>query len=84
MAPKKATIEKELAETVRRVYNSAQRDELTVNYVRQEVEKKLNLDEGFFKEGDWKAKSKEIIHETLVCSPRQMNLLDVSPMIAHS
>lgn len=68
MAPKKATIEKELAETVQRIYNGPDRDDLTVNYVRQKVEKKLNLDEGFLKDGDWKAKSKEIIHETLVCS----------------
>ena len=66
MAPKKATIEKELADTVRRVYKSSDKDQLTVNFARQAVEKKLKLGDGFLKEGEWKSKSKEIIHNTLV------------------
>jgi hypothetical protein len=33
----------------------------SVNKVRQHVEEKLELDVGFFTEGDWKQRSKEII-----------------------
>jgi hypothetical protein len=70
MAPKKVTtaLEAEIIATVRRIYNSPARDELTVNHTRQVVEKKLKLKDGFLKEGAWKAKSKEIIHATLVSS----------------
>ena len=66
MAPKKATIEKELVDTVRRIYKTGNEDQLTVNFVRQAVEKKLKLEDDFLKEGEWKSKSKEIIHNTLV------------------
>lgn len=61
-----ATIEKEIADAVHRIYNGPQ--DLTVNAVREAVEKKLKLDEGFLKDGDWKAKSKELVHDTLVSS----------------
>jgi len=69
MAPKKATdaaIKTALATAVRRIYNGPDRDNLTVNFVREDVEKKLKLEEGFLKDGDWKAKSKQIILETMV------------------
>lgn len=72
MAPAKATdkvIAKELANVVREIYNSPKRDELTVNYARNNVEEKLGLDQGFLKEGDWKTKSKQIILDTLVSRP---------------
>ncbi|KAL2020292.1 hypothetical protein VTK56DRAFT_8520 [Thermocarpiscus australiensis] len=68
MAPSKVTdkvIAAELSNAVRQIYNSPQRDQLTVNYARQRVEAKLKLTEGFLKEGDWKAKSKQIIHDAL-------------------
>ncbi|KAK3313171.1 hypothetical protein B0H66DRAFT_387551 [Apodospora peruviana] len=68
MPPKKVSdkaLEAELAETVRRIYNGPEKDQLTVNYARQAVEEKLKLKEGFLKEGDWKAKSKQIIHDVL-------------------
>ncbi|KAK4096195.1 hypothetical protein N658DRAFT_436629 [Parathielavia hyrcaniae] len=68
MAPTKATdkaIEKVLADVVRKVYNGPKRDQLTVNYVRQTAEDSLKLGGGFLKEGDWKARSKQIILDTL-------------------
>lgn len=72
MPPRKkvddATIETEIADAVRRIYHGPQ--ELTVNGVREAVEKKLNLGEGFLKDGDWKARSKELVMDTLVsCCP---------------
>ncbi|KAK0712576.1 hypothetical protein B0T26DRAFT_741643 [Lasiosphaeria miniovina] len=67
MPPKKVTdkaLAAELERSVRHIY-STDRDNLTVNYTRQFVEKKLNLKDGFLKEGDWKAKSKEMITAAL-------------------
>jgi hypothetical protein len=64
--PADDAVVKELASVVRDVYNGPESDQLTVNYARQLVEKKLKLGEGFLKEGDWKAKSKQIILDTLV------------------
>lgn len=69
MPPAKASgkaITKELANVVRETYNSPKRDELTVNYARQIVEDRLGLEDGFLKEGEWKATSKQIIIDTLV------------------
>ncbi len=69
MPPTKPTdkaIAKQLADVVRQIFNSPKRDELTVNHARQVAETKLNLDDGFLKGGDWKAKSKQIIVATLV------------------
>lgn len=73
MAPTDKAIVRELANVVRRVYNSTERDQLTVNYARRTVEEKLDLAEGFLKEGDWKAKSKQVIHDTLVRRSRSLN-----------
>ncbi|KAK3377194.1 hypothetical protein B0T24DRAFT_620653 [Lasiosphaeria ovina] len=67
MPPKKVTdkaLAVELERGVRHIY-STDRDKLTVNYTRQFVEKKLKLKDGFLKEGDWKAKSKEMITAAL-------------------
>ncbi|KAK3349012.1 hypothetical protein B0T25DRAFT_591549 [Lasiosphaeria hispida] len=68
MPPKKPSnkaLEAELVKTVDQIYNSEDKDRLTVNHVRQLVENKLKLGEGFFKAGDWKAKSKQIIHNAI-------------------
>ncbi|KXX80387.1 hypothetical protein MMYC01_203283 [Madurella mycetomatis] len=68
MAPNKLTdraIAAELARVVREIYHGPESDQLTVNYARQVAEEKLMLDSGFLKEGDWKAKSKQIILDTL-------------------
>ena len=69
MAPKRPSakmLEAELAGTVRDIYNGSERDELTVNLVRERVESKLGLDDGFFKRGEWKVKSKDVIKDTVV------------------
>ena len=75
MPPRKkvadATIETEIADAVHRIYHGPQ--ELTVNIVREAVEKKFKLGEGFLKDGDWKAKSKELVMDTLVSSRRRLN-----------
>jgi hypothetical protein len=59
-------IVKELRTAVRNIYASDERSKLTVNYARQVVEAKLGLGDGFLKEGDWKAKSKQVIFDALV------------------
>lgn len=72
MPPKKvddATVTKELAATVRRIYKSDERDQLTVNYARQVVQEKLGLRGDFFKDDAWKERSKQIIHTALVRHP---------------
>jgi hypothetical protein len=74
MAPAKATdsvIAKQLAGVVRQIYNGPDRDQLTVNHAREAAEKKLKLEDGFLKAADWKAKSKQIIVETLVSHHKQ-------------
>ncbi|SPQ24415.1 9c90a151-a63e-47bc-bc9f-aad2c0871309 [Thermothielavioides terrestris] len=58
-------IVKELRTAVRNIYASDERSKLTVNYARQVVEAKLGLGDGFLKEGDWKAKSKQVIFDAL-------------------
>ena len=75
MAPTKAadkSIAKELADVVRQTYNGPDSALLSVNYVRQVVEEKLKLDDGFLKEGNWKSKSKQIILDTLVGCTRRI------------
>jgi len=74
MAPATATdkaIAETLADVVRQIYNDPEGAELTVNHARETAEEKLKLEDGFLKEGDWKAKSKKIIHDTLVLPRRR-------------
>lgn len=66
MPPNKQTIEEALKYSTYEVFN-ADPDATSVNKVRQHVELKLSLDEGFLSNGDWKHKSKEIIKEYVVC-----------------
>jgi hypothetical protein len=69
MAPKLPTakaLAEELVTTVRDIYYSSDHDQLSVNLVRQRVESKLGLEDGFFKEGDWKVKSKNVIKDAVV------------------
>lgn len=69
MAPSEKKLKDELQAEVRAVLASDQRDELTVNYIRQRVAEKLDLDSDFFKQGDWKTLSKDVIHEAVVRIP---------------
>ena len=71
MAPTKVSekaIEKALSDAVRNVYQSDERGQLSVNYAREVVEEKFGLESGFLKEGNWKAKSKNIILAAVVGS----------------
>jgi len=70
MAPKISDdkVTQTIVKAVREIWKN-DRDQLTVNYARQVAEKKLGLEEGFLKEDDWKAKSKQLILEEVVCKP---------------
>ena len=72
MAPKKPTgtaLERSLADMVRLIWQSDEKADLSVNLVRQRVEEDLDLGEDFFKADDWKARSKQVIKEAVVCTP---------------
>ena len=64
--PSDKVLESALEDAVQSIFNSAERGQLTVNYVRQVAEKKLGLEDGFFKTGDWKARSKEVARKAVV------------------
>lgn len=66
MAPSDESLEKDLRDGVRAIVDERGWDEVTVNNVRQHVEKKGGLKKGFFKEADWEARSKDIIKEFVV------------------
>lgn len=38
----------------------------SVNSLRERVEKEFDLDDGFFRNGDWKSRSKDIIQDEYV------------------
>ncbi|KAJ5885257.1 hypothetical protein N7495_009767 [Penicillium taxi] len=58
------SLQKELRDQVAAIFKSGKMDDLTVKRVRLATEKKLGLDEGYFKTtGDWKARSDKIIKE---------------------
>lgn len=59
-----------LAEAVREIYNSDEREQLSVNLVRQRVEAKFDLKDGFFKGDAWKGRSKLLIKNTVVSPSR--------------
>lgn len=66
MAPPAEELEQELVAAVREVLGSDERDNLTVNYVRNRVQDKLDLPADFFKSEDWKLRSKDVITDAVV------------------
>jgi hypothetical protein len=64
--PSDKVLESALEDAVQSIFDSAERGQLTVNYVRQVAEKNLGLEDGFFKTGDWKARSKEVARKAVV------------------
>lgn len=66
MAPPAKKIEQALLDGTYEVYSEAP-DDTTVNKVRKHVEEKLSLKDGFFSTGNWKAKSKNLIKDRVVC-----------------
>lgn len=68
--PNDRKLETALRDTVRSIYDSAERDSLTVNLVRKRVEQQFNLKDGFFVKDKWKERSKVIIKEYAVSVAR--------------
>lgn len=66
MAPSVEALEKDLRNGVRAVVAEGGWEDVTVNNVRQHVEKKGGLKKGFFKTDDWEARSKKVIKEYVV------------------
>lgn len=69
MAPKKPSAKElaaELVSTTNKIYKGDDQAMLSVNYVREQVEEQLGLNAGFFQEGIWKDKSKQIIKDAVV------------------
>lgn len=74
--PSDAVLEQALRDEVAAVFKSGNMEELTVKRVRLATEKKLGLEEGFFKTtGDWKTRSDEIIKDEVV-RPQQLHQCD--------
>jgi hypothetical protein len=65
--PSDKALERGLRDKVAAIFYSGNMEELTVKRVRLAAEKKLGLQEGFFKTtGDWKARSDQIIKDEVV------------------
>jgi hypothetical protein len=67
MAPSEKTLIAEIKSEIKSVYdNPAERDSLTVRYIRNRLEARLGLEDGFFQQGAWKDKSKTLIKDYAV------------------
>lgn len=66
--PTEAQLEKALRNAVQAHFRNPENVESSPNALRAHAEKELGLDEGFFKSGEWKVKSKSIIQDQFVCS----------------
>jgi len=61
MAPSDKVLSDAIRTAVRRMFKGPDRDNLTVNKVREQVEVELHLGAGFLKQGSWKQESKNIV-----------------------
>lgn len=65
--PSDEVLEKSLRDEVAAIFKSGNMEELTMKRVRLAAEKKLGLEEGFFKStGNWKPRSDQIIKDEVV------------------
>ena len=64
--PDDTILEQELRQVVGRIFKSGNLEELTVNGVRNAAQDSLGLRKGFFKEADWKERSKTVIENEVV------------------
>ena len=65
--PSDKALTQTLRDVVAGIFKSGKMEELTVKRVRLAAEKKLGIEEGFFKDdGDWKKRSDQIIKEEAV------------------
>lgn len=62
-----AALSAALVAAVRQLFKGPNRDQLSVNNVRKQVEEEHGLDSGFFAGPEWKSRSKTLIKETVVC-----------------
>ena len=70
MAPSEITIANALRGAVEEVFNSAERENLTVRLIRDKVEADLELEKGLLVGDQWKEKTKRIIKDyavSIVC-----------------
>jgi len=66
--PDHLKIKFELRNTVTRIYENGNLEDLTVRRVREAAEDKLGLERGWFKAHPyWKNRSKELIEQEAVC-----------------
>lgn len=66
MAPSERVLIDKLKATALAIFNSAERDQLSVKRVRDRLEAQLGLEKGFFVQPTWKEKSKTIVKEYAV------------------
>lgn len=66
MAPTTSSLTKALIETTQRIFHSAQRDSLSVTFVRGQVVEKYALDDDFFVRDEWKRRSKQLVQDEAV------------------
>lgn len=81
--PSDQVLEHALRHAVQVVYKTGDLEELTVKRMRKAAEGELELQEGFFKEPEWKDRSKAIIENEVVCCdpaqyPAMLSLLSVA------
>lgn len=62
-----AALSAALVAAVRELFQGSNRDQLSVNNVRKQVEEEHGLDSGFFAGPEWKSRSKTLIKDTVVC-----------------
>jgi len=76
--PSDKVLERALRHAVQVVYRKGNLEELTVKRMRKAAEEELDLQEGFFKEPEWKDRSKAIIETEAVCCGHARNPLKFS------
>lgn len=66
MAFSESVLIEKLKATALAIYNSDDRDQLSVKRVRDRLEEQLGLEKGFFVQPEWKDKSKTIVKDYAV------------------
>ncbi|KAJ5820112.1 hypothetical protein N7474_005703 [Penicillium riverlandense] len=80
--PSDDALEKALREAVATVFKAGNLEELTVKRVRLAVEKKLGLEEGFFKStNEWKARSDHIIKDEVNVQDNPAKSQEAAPIV---
>lgn len=69
MAPSDKVLSNVIQTAVRRMFKGPDRDSMTVNNIREQVEAELHLEAGFLKQGSWKQESKNIVNTEHVTGP---------------